>query len=40
MFKVKSAIMKYYLRILVVLAINARIADANFHYTECNINKS
>ena len=26
--------MKSYLHVLVVLAINAKIADANFHYTE------
>ena len=31
--------MKYYLRVLVVLAINAKLADASFHLTECNVNK-
>ena len=31
--------MKSYLHVLVVLAINAKIADANFHYTECNMTK-
>ena len=31
--------MKYYLHVLVVLAIKTKIADANFHYTECNMNK-
>ena len=35
----KSSVMKYYLHVLVVLAINAKIADANFHCTECNMNK-
>ena len=29
-FKVKGAVMKSYLHVLVVLAINAKIADANF----------
>ena len=38
-FKVKSAVMKYYLHVFVVLAINAKIADAYFLYTECNLNK-
>ena len=32
--------MKYYLHVFVVLAIIAKIADANFHYTECNMNKA
>ena len=31
--------MNSYLHLLVVLAINAKIADANFHYTECNMTK-
>ena len=32
--------MKSYLVVLaVVLAINAKIADANFHYTECDMSK-
>ena len=31
--------MKYYLHALVDLAINAKIADTNFHYTEFNMNK-
>ena len=31
--------MKSFLHVLVVLAINAKIADANFHYTECNMTK-
>ena len=32
--------MKYnYLHVLVVLAINAKIADANFSYKERNMNK-
>ena len=31
--------MKYYLHVFVVLAINAKIADANLHYTECIMNK-
>ena len=31
--------MKYYLHVLLVLAINAKIADANFHYTECDMAK-
>ena len=39
MFKVKSAVMKHYLHVLVGLAINAKIAAANFHYTECHMNK-
>ena len=30
--------MKYYLHVLVVLAINVKKADANFYYTECNMN--
>ena len=38
-FKVKSVVMKYYLHVLVVLAIDAKIADANFHYTECIMNQ-
>ena len=35
----KSAVMKYYLHVLVVLAINSKKADANFHYIECNMIK-
>ena len=31
--------MKSYLHVLVVLAINSKIADANSHYTECEMNK-
>ena len=31
--------MKSYLHVLVVLLINANIADANFHYTECDMTK-
>ena len=31
--------MKSYLHVLVVLVINAQIADANFHYTECDLAK-
>ena len=31
--------MKSYLHVLVVLAINAKIADANFHYTGCDMTK-
>ena len=27
------------LHVLVDLAINAKIADANFHYTECDMTK-
>ena len=37
--KGKSAVMKSYLHVLVVLAINAKIADANCHYTECDMAK-
>ena len=36
-FKVKSAVKKSYLHVLVVLAINAEIADADFHYIECDL---
>ena len=32
--------MKSYLNVLVVLAINAKIADANFRYTEPDMTKS
>ena len=32
--------MKLYLHVLVVLAVNAKIADAYFHYTECDMTKS
>ena len=38
-FKVNSAVMKSYLHVMVVLAITAKIADANFHYTECDMTK-
>ena len=38
-FKVKCAVMKCYLHVLVVLIINAKIVDANFHYTECDMTK-
>ena len=38
-FKVTSTVMKSYLHVLVVLAINAEIADANVHYTECDMTK-
>ena len=38
-FKVKSAVMKSYLHKLVVLANNAKIADVDFHYTECDMTK-
>ena len=38
-FKVKGSAMKSYLHVLVVLAINAKITDANFHYTEYDITK-
>ena len=31
--------MKSYLHVLVVLAITAKIADANFRYTECDMTK-
>ena len=31
--------MKSYLHVLVVLAINAKIAEANFHYTESDMTK-
>ena len=31
--------MKSYLYVLVVLAINAKIANAYFHYTECDMAK-
>ena len=39
MLKVKSAAMKSYLHVFVVLAINSKIADANFHCTECDMTK-
>ena len=29
--------MKSYLHVLVVLAFNAKITDANFHFTECDM---
>ena len=31
--------MKSYLRVLVVLAINAKKVDANFHHTDCDMVK-
>ena len=31
--------MKSYLHVFVVLAINAKITDAYFHYTECDMTK-
>ena len=31
--------MKSYSHVLVVIAINAKITDANFHYTECDMTK-
>ena len=31
--------MKSYLQVLVDLAFNAKIADANVHYTECDLTK-
>ena len=31
--------MKSHLHVLVVLAITDKIADANFHYTECDLTK-
>ena len=31
--------MKSYLHVLVVLAFNAKMTDANFHYTEWDITK-
>ena len=31
--------MKSYLHVLEVIAINAKITDANFHYTECDMTK-
>ena len=31
--------MKSYLHVLVVLAINVKIADAYFNYTECDMTK-
>ena len=31
--------MKSYLHVLVVKAINAKVADTNFHYTECELTK-
>ena len=37
--KVKSEVMKPYLHVLAILAINAKIANANFHYTECDMAK-
>ena len=37
--KVKSAVMKSFLHVLVVLAIYAKKTYANFHYTECEMAK-
>ena len=31
--------MKSYLHVLVILAINVKMADANFHYSECDMTK-
>ena len=31
--------MKSYLHVLVVFAITAKTADANFHYTKCDMTK-
>ena len=31
--------MKAYLHVLIILAITAKIADANFHYRECDMTK-
>ena len=31
--------MEFYLHVLVVLLFNANIADANNHYTECDMTK-
>ena len=31
--------MKSYLHVLVVIVINAKRSDANFHYTECDMTK-
>ena len=39
-FKVKSAVMKSYLHVLVVLAITAKKAVAHFHYTDGDVTKS
>ena len=38
-FNVKSKVVKSYFHVLVVLAINTKIADTNFNYTECDITK-
>ena len=38
-FKVKQSVMKSYLHVLVVFAINAKIVYAYFHYTECDMIK-
>ena len=38
-FKVKSAAMKSYLHVLVILPITAKKADAYFHHTECDMTK-
>ena len=38
-FKVKSAVIKSYLHVLVILAITAKIADANFPHTERDMTK-
>ena len=34
-----GSVMKSYLHVLAVLAINAKITDANFYYTECDMTK-
>ena len=38
-FNVNSAFMKSYLLVLVALAINAKMADSNVLYTECDLTK-
>ena len=38
-FDVKSKVVKSYFHVLVVLAINTKIADTNFNYTESDITK-
>ena len=39
MSKIKNIVMKSYIHVLVVLANNAKIADANFQDTECDMTK-
>ena len=38
-FELKSTVMKSYLHVVVALAITAKIADTNLHYTECDMTK-